>query len=120
MTHFVPLDRVGDAAYLLKVTEDLCVGPVGHVFLFGGAGLGAAFRALEQSLGRGLVWASAQYVSFARLGAEVRVDIGIAQAGRSVTQATATGRVGGETIFSVMAALGNRDASPEQAWPDQH
>jgi acyl-CoA thioesterase len=118
MAHFVPLERTSESTYLLKVTEDLCVGPVGHVFLFGGAGLGAAVSALEQSFSRGLVWASSQYVSFARIGAEVRIDVGVAQAGRSVTQATVTGRVGDDIIFSVMAALGDRDGYPDQHWRD--
>jgi acyl-CoA thioesterase len=118
MTHFLPLERASDSTYRLRVTEDLCVGPPGHVFLFGGAGLGAAVSALEQSFSRGLVWASAQYVSFARLGAEVVIDIGVAQAGRSVTQATATGRVGNDVIFSVVAALGDREGYPDQHWRD--
>ena len=118
MTHFLPLERTADHAYALRVTEALCVGPVGHVFLFGGAGLGAAVLALEQSFGRGLVWATAQYVSFARLGSTVQLDVAVAQAGRSVTQATVTGRVDGATIFNVMASLGERDGYPDQHWRD--
>jgi acyl-CoA thioesterase-2 len=118
MTHFVPIERVSEHGYLVRVTEELCVGPLGHVFLFGGAGLGAAVRALELSFGRGLVWATAQYVSFARLGDEVLLDISVAQAGRSVTQATVTGRVGGNTIFNVMGALGDREGYPDQHWRD--
>lgn len=118
MTHFVPIERVADHRYAMRVTEEVCVGPVGHVFLFGGAGLGAAIRALELSFGRGLVWATAQYVSFARLGSTVELDVSVAQAGRSVTQATVTGRVGGDTIFNVMGALGDRDGYPDQHWRD--
>ena len=118
MTHFVPLTRTSDTTYEITVTGDLCVGPVGHVFLFGGAGLAAAVSALEQTFQRGLVWATSQYISFARLGDVVQLDVGTAQAGRSVTQATVTGRVGGNTIFSVMAALGERDGYPDAHWRD--
>ncbi len=120
MTHFLPIVRTSDTTFTLRVTEELCVGPLGHVFLFGGAGLGAAVLALEQTFQRGLVWATAQYVSFARLGADVSLDVATAQQGKSVTQATVTGRVGDQTIFSVMAALGEREAPPDQTWPDQH
>jgi acyl-CoA thioesterase-2 len=120
MTHFLPIVRSSDTTFTLRVTEDLCVGPLGHVFLFGGAGLGAAVLALEQTFQRGLVWATAQYISFARLGADVVLDVATAQQGRSVTQATVTGHVGDQTIFSVMAALGDRDPHPEKIWPDQH
>lgn len=118
MTHFVPLTRTSDTTYEITVTGDLCVGPVGHVFLFGGAGLAAAVSALEQTFQRGLVWATSQYISFARLGDVVQLDVGTAQAGRSVTQATVTGRVGGNTIFSVMASLGERDGYPDAHWRD--
>jgi acyl-CoA thioesterase-2 len=120
MTHLLPLQRSADNTFTLRVTEELCVGPMGHVFLFGGAGLGASVLALEQTFQRGLVWATAQYVSFARLGTDVTLDVATAQAGRSVTQATVRGRVGDQTIFSVMAALGEREAHSGQIWPDQH
>ena len=120
MTHFIPIEAVSEQHYTLRVTEDLCVGPAGHVFLFGGAGLGAAVRALEQTFDRGLVWATAQYVSFARLGSTLELDVTVAAAGRSVTQATVSGHIGADTIFNVMAALGERDAHPDQNWPDQH
>ncbi len=118
MTHFLPIARTSDTTFTLRVTEELCVGPLGHVFLFGGAGLGAAVLALEQTFRRGLVWATAQYISFARLGAEVTLDVATAQQGKSVTQATVTGRVGDQTIFSVMAALGEREGYPDQHWRD--
>ena len=77
MSHFLPIVRTGDTTFTLGVTEDRCVGPLGHVFLFGGAGLGAAVLALEQTFRRGLVWATAQYISFARLGADVVLDVGL-------------------------------------------
>lgn len=118
MTHFVPIERVAEHRYALRVTESVCVGPVGQVFLFGGAGLGAAILALEQSFGRGLVWATAQYVSFARLGATLELDVSVAQAGRSVTQATVSGHIGDQTIFNVVAALGEREGYPDQHWRD--
>jgi acyl-CoA thioesterase len=118
LTHFIPIARIAEHRYALRVTEALCVGPHAHVFLFGGAGLGAAVRALEQSFDRGLVWATAQYVSFARLGATVELDVAVAQAGRSVTQATVSGHIAGHTIFNVMAALGEREGYPDQHWRD--
>lgn len=118
MTHFVPLTRTAENTYTITVTGDLCVGPAGHVFLFGGAGLAAAVSALEQTFQRGLVWATSQYISFARLDDVVTLDVATAQAGRSVTQATVNARVGANTIFTVMAALGERDGYPDQHWRD--
>ena len=40
----------------------------GSGFLFGGSGLGAAIEAMEGTTGRPVVWATAQYLSYARPG----------------------------------------------------
>ena len=47
----------------LPVVPTLCSG-LGA--LFGGCGLGACVEALEQATGRPLVWATGQYLSYAR------------------------------------------------------
>ena len=57
----------------------------GGDFLFGGAGLGAGVAALEGSTGRPLVWATAQYLSFARPGSVVDYDVTVASAGHQTT-----------------------------------
>src|SRR3546814_10717634 len=87
-----PTDR-GDI-FRLKVSADLCVGPAGHVFLFGGAGLGGAIAAMEQCSGRKLICATAQYLSYARAGAFLDLGVSILAAGKQVTQAQVTARIG--------------------------
>src|SRR5213079_561970 len=59
----------------------------GGGFLFGGCGLGAAISALEGTTGRPVVWATAQYLSFARPGSILDIDVTIAVEGRQTTQA---------------------------------
>ena len=81
----------------------------GGGFLFGGCGLGAAIAAMEGATGRPVVWATAQYLSFARPGTIMDIDVTIAVDGRQTTQARATGHVGGTEILTVNAALGSRD-----------
>ena len=85
----------------------------GGGFLFGGCGLGAAIAALEGSTGRPVVWATAQYLSYARPGTVMDIDVTVAVEGRQTTQARAVGHVGGTEILTVNAALGSR-AFPEQ------
>ena len=102
--------------YVLRVTEALCVGLPGNSFLFGGAGLAAAVSALQQLLGRDLVWATAQFISYARPGSVLELDLKVAKAGRNVAQASVTGRVGKEIIFTVLAALGSRIGQPDLQW----
>lgn len=88
----------------------------GGGFLFGGCGLGAAIASLEGTTGRPLVWATAQYLSYAQPGSVVDVDVTIAVAGRNSTQARAVGHVADREIFTVNAALGERDLPIDETY----
>jgi acyl-CoA thioesterase len=88
----------------------------GGGFLFGGCGLGAAIAAMEGTTGRPLVWATAQYLSYAQPGSVVDVDVTIAVDGHQITQGRAVGHVADREIFTVNAALGQRDLDIEHTW----
>ena len=88
----------------------------GGGFLFGGAGLAAAVAALEVATDRPLVWASAQYLSYARPPAVLDVEVIPAVTGHQISQARATGRVGDAEIFTVNAALGRRPFEAAGSW----
>lgn len=92
--------------WILPVTPGIATG---WRYLFGGCGLGAGIAALEGTTGRPIVWATAQYLSFARVGSVVDVDVTIAVDGRLTTQARAVAHVGGTEIITVNAALGRRE-----------
>lgn len=77
-------------------------------FLFGGSGLAAAISAMEGTSGRECIWATAQYLSYARPGEVVDVDVRIAVEGHQVTQARAVCHVADREILTVNAALGDR------------
>jgi acyl-CoA thioesterase len=85
-------------------------------FLFGGCGLGAAIEALEGTTGRPLVWATAQYLSYAQPGSVVDVDVTVAVSGRQSSQARAVGHVADREIFTVNAALGSRPLDIDQTF----
>lgn len=104
--------------WVLPVEPRLCVG---DGFLFGGCGLGAAISALEGTSGRPVVWATSQYLSFARPGERMDIDVTIAVEGHQITQARAVGHVGRREILTVNAALGDRPGFPGgqfEAMPD--
>jgi acyl-CoA thioesterase len=88
----------------------------GHGFLFGGCGLGAAVAALEGSSGRPVVWATAQYLSYANPPSMLDIDVTLAADGRSITQARVVGHVADTEILTVNAALGTRDLPVEGVW----
>ena len=99
--------------WLLPVTPGVCT-PAG--FLFGGCGLGAAIAALEGTTGRPVVWATAQYLSYARPPEVLDLDVTVAVEGHQITQARAVGHVADREILTVNAALGSREMPLEGAW----
>jgi acyl-CoA thioesterase len=95
-------------------------------FLFGGSGLGAAITALEGTSGRQTIWATAQYLSYAKPGEILDIDVTLAVEGHQMTQARAVCHVGNREILTVNAALGHRpmevagqfERMPDVAPPD--
>lgn len=103
---FLGLEQRGNTSFSLTVVPRLTTS---GGFLFGGAGLGAGIAALEAVSQRRCTWATAQYLSYARHDERVDIDVVIAVAGSSVTQARAVCRVGDREVLTVNAALGERD-----------
>jgi acyl-CoA thioesterase len=102
--------------WFLPLTTSLCVGPPGRAFMFGGVGMGAAIAALERTCGRPVIWATAQYLSYARPPSVVDLDVRIAAEGKHTTQARVTAHVGDTEILTVNAALGSRPAGERLQW----
>ena len=87
-------------------------------FLFGGAGLGAAISAMEGTSGRETVWATAQYLSYAKPGEVLDIDVTLAVTGHQMTQARAVCHVGNREILTVNAALGHRPFDAQRSVGD--
>jgi acyl-CoA thioesterase II len=85
-------------------------------FLFGGCGLGAAIAAMEDTSDRQCIWATAQYLSYARPGEVVDIDVNVAVSGHQITQARAVCHVGNREILTVNAALGHRPFEHAGQW----
>ena len=99
--------------WYLPVIPKICV----HGdFLFGGCGLAAAVTALERTCDRPLIWATAQYLSFARAPSILDIDVTIPVGGKQTTQARAIGRVCDDEILTVNAALGARSLEVGGQW----
>lgn len=114
VTSFLGLEPTASPrAWRLPVTRGVCSGIDA---LFGGVGLGASVQALEETTGRRCVWSVAQYLSFARPPSVVDLELVEAKVGGSVTQARAVGKVDGEEIFTVNAALGDRPEKHAGEW----
>ena len=85
-------------------------------FLFGGCGLGAALVALEEATGRPTVWATAQYVSYAKTHSTVDITVEIQAVGGHLTQARAVAREGDREVLGVTAALGSNTLEVGGVW----
>ena len=99
--------------WVLPVTPGISAG---GAFLFGGCALGAAIAALEGVTSRPVIWATAQYLSYAKPPSMLDVDVTIAADGRHITQARATGHVVDTEIVTVNAALGERPLASSGSW----
>ncbi|MET0248205.1 MAG: acyl-CoA thioesterase domain-containing protein [Sphingobium sp.] len=105
--------------YYLPVVQDLCVGAIDRQFLFGGVGLASAIEALERTCKRPVIWATAQYLSFARPGSVVDLDVLVPAEGRQTSQARCLLHVDDKQIVTVLAALGNRDEAHAGQWVEK-
>jgi acyl-CoA thioesterase-2 len=99
--------------WVLPVTPGISAG---GDFLFGGCALGAAIAAMEGVTDRPVIWATAQYLSYAKPPSILDVDVTVAADGRHITQARATGHVADTEIVTVNAALGERDRPVDGSW----
>ncbi len=88
----------------------------GGGFLFGGSGLGAAISAMEGTSGRPCIWATAQYLEYAKEGEVLDIDVTLAVTGHQITQARAVGHVADREILTVNAALGVRESDSSGQW----
>ncbi len=102
--------------YRMTVTKPLCVGPPDTMFMFGGMGLASALAAVEAHTGRPTVWAAAQYLSYARPGTDLDLEVMVPVAGKQTSQARVITRAGAQEIITVNAALGSRPGHPQQQW----
>jgi acyl-CoA thioesterase-2 len=98
---------------VLPIEPRVCTG--GN-FLFGGCGLAAAIAALEGTTGRPVVWAAAQYLSYARPPEVMDIDVVIAVNGHNTSQARAVAHVVDREILTVNAALGRREFDADGQW----
>lgn len=111
---FYGLQRTDDPLrFEMEIVEGLCSG-LGA--LFGGCGLGAAIEVMEQVTGRPCVWATAQYLSYARPPGPLELEVREVVRGRKISQARAVARVGADEILTVNAALGHRQFPSTGQW----
>ena len=87
--------------------------------LQGGAGLGAALAAMQAATDRPVIWATAQYLSFAVGMDPIDITVTVEVAGRNTTQARCVLSRDGDEILTAHAALGMRDFEFEGVWVAQ-
>jgi acyl-CoA thioesterase II len=114
---FYGLEHAGDGSvWRLPVVRELCSS---FNALFGGCGLGAAAAVLEHVTGRRTVWATAQFIEFARPPSVVDLEVNEVIRGHAISQARVIARVDGQEIFTVLAALGERSLPWSGEWAER-
>jgi len=84
--------------------------------LYGGCGLGACIKVAEQVTGRRLLWATAQYLSYARPPAVLDLEVREVVRGHQTSQVRVIAHVGDEEILTVLGALGDRPTPFTGQW----
>lgn len=102
--------------WYLPLSPAVCVGPRDNLFMFGGVGMASAIVALERTCGRPVIWATAQYLSYARPPSVVDLDVWVPAAGKYNSQARVISHVGDKEILTVNAALGARPSELSRQW----
>ena len=105
--------------WFLPVDASICVGPPDKQFMFGGVGMASAVAAMERTCERPLIWATAQYLNYARPGSVVDIDVWTPVEGKYNTQARVISHVDDKEIITVNAALGRRDSPYSEQWTDR-
>jgi acyl-CoA thioesterase-2 len=113
INHFA-LNAGDDPARFVWEPSNFLLTPAG--FVQGGAGLGAALTAMESLTGRPVIWATAQYLTFAAGIDPIDVEVNIEVAGRNTTQARCVLSREGTEILTAHAALGQRDFTHDGVW----
>jgi acyl-CoA thioesterase-2 len=103
--------------WYLPIEHRVTVGHPDNRFMFGGIGLAAGVSALEQTCKRPVIWATAHYLSYARLGQVLDIDVWEPVQGKTVTQARVVGHVDDNEVLTVNAALGVRPGALDDQWP---
>jgi acyl-CoA thioesterase II len=111
---FLGLEPTDDPCrWLLPVRPPVC-SSIGA--LFGGCGLAAGVEAMEQATGRPLIWATAQFLDYARPPEVLDVVVTESVRGHQMSQARATLTTDGREIVTVVGALGTRSLELSGAW----
>ncbi len=84
--------------------------------LFGGCGLGACIEVMEQVTGRPCIWATAEFLSYARPPSIVELDVYEVVRGHQMSQTRVIAHVGDTEILTVVGALGQRPLPLEGQW----
>jgi len=84
--------------------------------LQGGAGLGGAVAAIEAVTGRPLLWATAQYLSYAAGTEPYTIDVAVEVAGHNTTQARCVVSRAGTEVLTTHAAVGGRTIEHDGVW----
>jgi acyl-CoA thioesterase II len=111
---FFGLERTTDPTkWTMRIVRELTSGTGA---LFGGCGLGACVEVMEQVTGRPCIWATAQFLSYARPPSILELDVNEVVRGNAISQTRVIAHVGDTEILTVVGALGRRPLDLEGQW----
>ena len=110
------LDRVGERSWRMPISRKVLTS-YGNVQ--GGALLAGAVEAMEDAVGRPLVWATGHFLSPTGPAGALDIEVDVVRDGRQITHASATVRLGESTVLTVTGALGSRSFPRCGSWAER-
>jgi hypothetical protein len=103
--------------WFLPWTPSICVGPPASCSCSAASAWPRRWRRWSATCERPLIWATAQYLSYARPGSVVDIDVWTPVEGKYNTQARVISHVDDKEIITVNAALGARESPYSRTGP---
>lgn len=108
----IELNATTPGTWTFEVPPHLCTGPLDQPFLFGGSGLALCVAAMQAAQDRPPIWATAQYLAYARPGEALAIEVAETAHGRNTVQLQAVVRRGELTLITAQGAVGERPGDP--------
>ena len=112
---FLGLERVSERSWRMPISRNVLT-PYGNVQ--GGAVLAGALEAMEEAVGRPLLWATGHFLGLTGPEGGLDIEVDVVPDGRQLIHASTTVRLGGGTVLTVAGALGSRSFPGSGRWVD--
>lgn len=106
-------EHEGSAEFSMPVAAQNCTA-LG--FLYGGAALATSIEVMESCTLRPTIWATTQFINFARTPDSLQIEANKRSEGRNISHAAMSAYIDKEMVFSALGSFGRREVDTQTQW----